>query len=53
MSNMGYCRFENTYLDLDDCFEHIEDDDLSENEQAYRKQLISLCKTIVDETETL
>lgn len=36
MSNMSYCRFENTYHDLLDCSEHIFDDDLSEDEKRYK-----------------
>jgi hypothetical protein len=51
MGNMSYCRFENTYKDLDDCFDHLTDDDLSESEREYRSQLIDLCQRIVDEAE--
>lgn len=51
MSNMSYCRFENTVADLRDCFEHISDDDLSEREEAARDDLIEICKNIVEETE--
>ena len=49
MANMGYCRFENTMNAMQDCHEHIEDDDLSESEKEYRYCLIELCKTIADE----
>jgi len=51
MSNMGYCRFENTYRDLQDCEEHIFDDELSEREEKYRKWLIELCHKIADEID--
>lgn len=42
MSNMAYCRFENTYLDLQDCLENLSSTDLSESEQKYRRELILL-----------
>lgn len=47
MSNMSYCRFENTYDDLLDCYEHVNDDDLSDLENNYRDMLIQLCQDIV------
>ena len=46
MSNMGYCRFENTFPDLMDCYQHINDDDLNEIEIAYRVRLVNLCLKI-------
>ncbi len=46
MSNMGYCRFENTLADLRDCLEHLDDDDLSEREDKARARLIRLCAII-------
>ena len=45
MSNMSYCRFENTYKDLRDCEEHF-DEGLSACESEYRKKLLKLCKEI-------
>ncbi len=51
MSNMSYCRFENTAADLHDCYLHLDDSDLSESEQGARARLIMLCKSIVEETE--
>ena len=51
MSNMSYCRFENTLKDLRDCQENIGEGDLSEDEKRARKKLIEVCKQIVDETE--
>ena len=47
MSNLGYARFRNTLSDLRDCYESMGDFDLSEEEQAARRRLISLCKEIV------
>jgi hypothetical protein len=49
MANMSYCRFENTYGDLRDCYNNIHDDDLSETEERYKARLIELCKRIVEE----
>ena len=47
MPNMSYCRFENTYEDLQDCFNALDDEeDLSEREQRYRDRLIKLCHQI-------
>jgi hypothetical protein len=49
MSNMSYCRFENTYSDLVDCYEALgeqELDDLSETERKYAEKLIKLCEKI-------
>ena len=52
MSNMSYCRFENTSSDLRDCLEAFrngETDDFSEHETRGCNHLIKLCKMIVDE----
>ena len=46
MANMSYCRFENTLTDLQDCYEHMEDDDLSESETKARRQLIIECRNL-------
>lgn len=57
MSNMSYCRFENTYADLLDCqnflceFGNFEDMDLSPTEAKYRDKLIELCHGIADDWE--
>ena len=51
MPNMSYCRFENTYRDLSDCYSHIFDDDLSETEKIYRKKLIEICQDIVNDMD--
>jgi len=45
MSNMSYCRFENTLRALRDCYEHM-DDKVGEREARYRYQLIDLCRAI-------
>ncbi len=55
MINMGYCRFENTYLALKECFEELCEssiEELEENanstEKAYIRKLITLCEQISD-----
>ena len=45
---MSYCRFENTYNDLRDCYNNIDNTDLSRTEAAARKKLIELCQSIVE-----
>lgn len=49
MSNMSYCRFENTFRDLKDCYEHFEDENLSEDEMHYRSKIYDICECIVSE----
>jgi len=53
MSNMSYCRFENTLSDLRDCQNHLSEnpDKLSEYEKRAREELIAVCQEIVDEVE--
>lgn len=50
MSNMNYCRFENTYPDLRDCLEDLNVNDgldhLSESEKKYATNLIRMCGEI-------
>jgi hypothetical protein len=48
MANMSYCRFENTFKDLLDCYYNI-NSFCSENEHEYRQRLVELCQSIVDE----
>ena len=49
MSNMSYCRFQNTYSDLSDCESYMGDDDLSAEEQRARKWILQLCVRIARE----
>jgi hypothetical protein len=51
MANMSYCRFHNTLQDLQDCAEHIEDEDLSEDEAECRDWLLRLCQEIIADAE--
>lgn len=50
--NMSYCRFENTYGDLQDCYDALAEkdlDELSESEKKYAKKLIKMCRDIADD----
>ena len=49
MSDMSYCRFQNTVGDLLECQEHINDTDLSEAEEAARLELIRVCRDIAED----
>lgn len=45
MGNMSYCRFENTFKDLEDCYEALSNEgvvDLSVSELGYAKCLMKL-----------
>ena len=48
MANMSYCRFENTYKDLYDCYNNI-NEQLSDREHGYRQRLVAMCQSIIDE----
>ncbi len=51
MSNMSYCRFENTSDDLQDCLDAIhngEAEDLNEYEQMGLRKILNIAKEIVD-----
>lgn len=55
MSNMSYCRFENTYRDLADCqfaLETMATGDgtkLNEDEERYAAMLITTCRQILED----
>lgn len=53
MSNMSYCRFENTLTDLQDCEEALQElgslAELNESESEYAKELIRTCVNIAKE----
>ncbi len=51
MANMGYCRFQNTKSDLQDCYDHMSDNDLSDEEERAKKQIIAICRDIANEFE--
>lgn len=48
VSNMGYCRFRNTLIDLRDCAEHL-NDELGQDEAEARKRLVRLCQKIIND----
>ena len=48
MSNMSYCRFRNTLEDLQDCYDNMDDSDMSDEEKRARKRLIELCCEIAE-----
>lgn len=57
MGNMGYCRFENTYHDLQECYnvlveagsvEEVEEG-ANQYEKKYIRKLVALCKDIAAE----
>ena len=56
MSNMSYCRFQNTLSDLRDCQDALREQDLEDvlkdlsiDEQRAAKALIETCADITDE----
>lgn len=52
MSNMSYCRFQNTVTDLQDCYDNLfeELEKLSPQEKVAREQLIALCHNMAWDT---
>ncbi|MFA5217274.1 hypothetical protein [Sulfuricurvum sp.] len=46
MANMSYCRMENTYADLRDCYENW-DEASSESELKYRAKILEIAQDIV------
>lgn len=48
MTNMSHCRFENTLLALEDCVKHMNDKDLSPDEDIARSHLKFLCLEIAE-----
>lgn len=54
MSNMSYCRFQNTLPDLQDCYDAMGEKkprELSFEEQIARRHLVRLCRDIVADYE--
>ena len=47
MANMGYCRFQNTLPDLQDCNDHLWNK-VSAEEHRARAFMIKLCKEIAE-----
>lgn len=51
MSNMSYCRFENTARDLEDCLDAIQNGEINDLSSQYEvdalEKLLDLCKEVV------
>lgn len=48
MSNMSYCRMQNTYYDLWDCVRALEDcEKMSEGEMEYAESMRRLCEKFI------
>lgn len=51
MSNMSYCRWENTYNDLKDCFNSMQEEQgeiLSESEMNCKRMLLNMAKEMIE-----
>ncbi len=51
--NMSYCRFQNTLLDLQDCYDNLPDGNLQHAEAAAFAKLVALAKDIAETYEDL
>ncbi len=54
MANMSYCRFQNTLLDLRDCKEAMQEEDIPKHGSDEHKamiRLIQVCRDIVDNAD--
>lgn len=54
MANMSYCRFENTYRDLRDCYYALEDrgpEELSDSELNHARHMMKICENILNYSE--
>lgn len=51
MSNMSYCRFENTMSDLQDCLENIHRKAENEYDERARQAMIELFREIGEDYE--
>ena len=49
MANMSYCRFENTYHDLVDCFDNIFEEAETERDERYRQRMIEFLKERIND----
>lgn len=57
MTNMSYCRFQNTLSDLEDCVDALYEisdlDELSDDEKRAAKKLIKACIEVNDNLSDL
>ena len=49
MASMSYCRFRNTLSDLRDCYDSMDNSDLSTEEVEARRRLVNLCAEIASD----
>lgn len=49
MSNMSYCRFQNTLNDLRDCWNNMDEPLSSDEEIRARRSIIKICRSIADD----
>lgn len=50
MSNMSYCRFQNTANDLADCMENL-GEELSKEEDKARRKIVTMARQIVEDAD--
>ena len=50
MANMSYCRFRNTIIDLEDCFDALDDRDIESDEEkeAAKRILKMMAEFLID-----
>lgn len=53
MANMSYCRFENTFNDLIDCFDNIHEEAENQRDERSRKMMIQYLRDQIDFIEEL
>ena len=56
MPNMSYCRFENTYNDLKDCYYALESQGpggLSDRELNFARHMMKMCENILNHSKYL
>lgn len=54
MSNMSYCRFQNTLQDLNEAYNYLDrsDEDLGPEEARARNRLVKLCTDISEQFDS-
>lgn len=49
MANMPHCRFRNTVQSLRECYDVMDEEELSDEEARARKTLVKLCSDIASD----
>ncbi len=49
MSNMSYCRYENTLRDLIDCYDHWNEEPEAEDERKAKTRMLKLIKEMAED----